>query len=939
MERFEVFNRSIGQWESENIEIVPGWNENWVQDKTTDTMQLKVKYKSITAPNWKKNDWCRILHLENENNATYIEKTGNRIKKISTSELVIDYSTAVLQPPLLEYTFKLSDNTKAKYDLLEPINFTFEADGVEQRQGLYLPDFETTYIGLTVDNLQIVSDYIWVIEKAQTMKIPKNHEQFVIKDVTFVYNEIEEQWDCQLELQEPIEITNGISIETRSFTNQGDKIVDGITYKHEALNHLNVLETILKTTPANNDFAQSWFSRINILDKEFLETIPYNDETLSEQNLYGLLLDKYDNAVGRTPVLYFDIDNNDLPVNLEKDTYILDFLRQDGFDKESIELNDLLENHNKYIINKSGENFTDGLISNFDNLTPNKEATFVAENLWAIPEIDSNERIITQYGSSSDKGIWVLKIPQKIKKINLITRYHFVQSNNANNWQKDVQEIKVLERKQYTADATLYDTRSVDWYVEGENVIHLNDYYYRASSNTNTDLWLYRVNFEPLISGRYDLAKDYQTQINQNDSQIDNAKFGKYLKDYLASMNKADLIISKTVNSFNDIVELGTRVIDNSKNYLITNISIQNRGFDYDIVYQLNENHFRRNDSIVASQEIRKNVEIGIDATKERKSMLPYEFKLSLKQTNNENSLNITEQIYSAILTNYANKYPETALLYIKDENKIEIFKRLCNFARYVLNNTFCFNMTYFDNAEAGKQKNIDEVGTNVNYNGQQFYTTLQGSPNSQIPVLYTNPFGELPIFDVRFLQTNAQEIENVDLSSFTTDSEFGNYILNVIKHTRYSTSYPDVSGNFEVDFASEIANPVARIDNINYYKDMLDTFNYTIGFHVDSDENIILCQAFFNNSILITNTGAKISAIKTYSQNMTENDYGITNYVETSPVTGTLNGNEITIQLANSLNNAKSVILVDANNKPLLIINDFDKTIGNTFDGIKLYC
>ena len=939
MERFEIFNRNIGQWQVGG-EIVSGWNENWVQDKTTDNMTLKLKYTGENAPDWKKGDWCRFLHLaDNENSATYKMVIGNRVKQIDTLNIGISLNQIIDENQLITYTFSLSNETKQNYELLEPLSFSFEDDGVEINAGLYLPNFE--YIYQTFNQIGEVTKQegnIWVVSKQETIKIPLNHEQYVIKDVTFAKNEIAGDWDCQLTLQEPIEIANGISIETRSFTNQINKVVDGVTYTHEARNHLNVLETILKTTPANNNFNESWFSRIGIIDREFIRNISYNDETLSEQNLYGLLLDKYDSTLGRTPVLYFDIEN-DLPKDLTKATYILDFIRQDGFDKENVQLNDLSNNSTDYIINKSGENFSDGLISNYSNLAPNKEITFTAENLWAIPEVENNERDLTQYSTNSEIGVWIIRTPHKIKKINKLIKYHFVQFSNVEQWTKDVTEIEVLEQKQYNASND-YNTRNVDWFVEGEQKIHLNDFYYKSSN----ELYLYRIEYEPLINGRFDLGRDYNIQINQNDSQVDNVKYGEYLKKYLQSMNKADIIITKNVQNFSDILETGTRVIDGNKQYLITNVGIQNRDYDYTVTYQLNENHFRRNDSIVASQEIRQNIEIAVDATKERKTMLAYEYKLSTTPISIIDNLAIKEQVFSALLTSSVNKYPQTALLNIKNENKITEIQRLCDIARFILNDTMCFNITYFDNAEAGKQKNVNSNGTYIYYNGQQIgYTYLQGSPNSQIPVLYTDIFGEVPIFDVKLLQANTPKIEDVDITSFTTGQQFGEYIQDVIKQVRYASSYPSVSANFLNDFATEIENPILKIENINYYKDMLDTFNYTLGLHINSDNNIILCKGLFEDSNLMTMQPKRIALAMTFERNITESDIDTKNVqFEDAQVISTslLSGNEITITLADTIRRNKSVLFVNSDGKPLLIINDLDKLIDTeTFQSIKLYC
>lgn len=973
MEKFEVFNRSTGQWEKQNIEIVSGWNENWVQDKTTDSLNLKIKYRNETAPNWNCGDWCRFLHLSgNETGATYKDIILERIPAGDlTSKLSVSYNAE-----LGDYGgFEVSCTETLTEQVKVAIYFITSSDGITGQTHNEIITLEkgtdnATYLledgeiyNTTIDGpVQITQIY-----RYSWLHIPLNHEQYILGNINFVKNEIAGEWDCQLTLKEPIEIANGILVETRSFTNQISKIVDNIEYTHDALTHLNVLETILKTTPANNDLSKSWYSRITILNKGLLASTPFNDETYSEQSLYGILMDKYDSAIGRTPVLYFDMnDQTDLPNNLTKETYILDFLRQDGYDKESVDLDDLLENNSECIINKSDENATDGIVSNYDNLSINTTTYYPSESYWTVPEIDTDERDISNYGTGSDtKGTnskWILRIPHLIKKINKISRFkigttldpaqQISQLTSSVNYKYRYEDIEYLfEEKTYNAETDANKRNKCAWYKEGDNKVHINeiertDDFVIGSLTFNTMgvIWLYNIEYEPLINARYDLGKDYQTQLNQNDSQVDNAKFGKYIKDYLASMNKADLVITKTVSNFNDIVEIGTRVIDGSKNYLITNISIQNRGFDYDVVYQLNENHFRRSDNIVASQEIRKNIEIGIDATKERKSMLPFEYKISLNSNNDVDSLNVKNYLVSSLLTDTSNlEFIQTALLNIKGTYKNQgaySIQRYCEVIKYVLNNTFCLNMRYFDNAEAGKQKELASYTMTDRFGAS--YTAYR-IPKSQLPMLYTNYFGEFDKFDIDFqpLKTDLSDILDLENSIVVGDDRA--YYKDI---TLPSDDYDNInreivlSANYPMYDADLAETSILQIENINYYKDMLDTFNYTVGFHIESDEQIILCQAFFNNSILITNTGAKISAIKTYAQNMQENDYDITDYVETSAVSGTIDDNEITITLTDTLNKAKSIILVDADNKPLLIINDFDEFIGtNTFTMFKIYC
>ena len=66
MDKLEVFNRASGTWDSD-FELITGWSENFVTDKTTDSGKIKLKYKGLEYPNWENGDWCRFIHTANGN--------------------------------------------------------------------------------------------------------------------------------------------------------------------------------------------------------------------------------------------------------------------------------------------------------------------------------------------------------------------------------------------------------------------------------------------------------------------------------------------------------------------------------------------------------------------------------------------------------------------------------------------------------------------------------------------------------------------------------------------------------------------------------------------------------------------------------------------------------------------------------------------------------
>lgn len=857
MDKFQYYNRKTNEWE--DYTLISGWNENFVLDKTTDNATVKIKEQSLEMPEFDIGDWCRILHLaENETQATY-------------TQIIIDGGFAY---------------------------------------------------------------------------IPLNHEQYFIKNFQMVKDEVNGEIDIQLDLGEPIELTNGIVCETMSFTNQTLKTVDGKTYIHEPLNHYSVLEKILKVTPSNNDLQKSWYSRIKIIDKEFLQNLPFNDETYSEPTLYNILLDKYDSNTGRTPVIYFDINGEtDKPFNTNRTEYVLKFERQDGFDKEVIELNDLINDSAEVIKNKTFSNFAQGVVSNFDNLSPSEKTTFISEKLWFVPEVNNNNRDLSIYNANSEKGIWIVKTPHLIKNVEKVRKLYYKFDPpliGPPTLTRKTEEIPVFDEKQYNADDAYFDKRNCCWFTEGSNEIHLNDYYYVANPGVSAihGCSVYQIEYTALISGRIEKGNDFKVIINQTDSQIDNEKFGKYLENYLASMNKADFIISKTVENWNDIKEIGSRVIDNLKNYLITNIGIENRGFDYNVTYQLNENHLRRNDSIVAPQEIRKNIEIGIETTKERKTNFNELVKLSLNEHTTINSFD-KKSLFSSLLTEIIDKtqYPQTAYfkfksILTKDDNTTEDLEieRIAEITKSIVWNSICYNMKYIDNAEAGKNKFIEKFYI-FDTSAPDIY--MYDSPKSQIPVLYTDYFGEIQKFDCLFVNVGIDDLEDASYTGYSFN-EMRKIINETNKYIEFQANYPYADAVRD----SETTTYLSSTNNINYYKDMLDIFNFTFGLNYETDENIILCRALFKNSILITIENKGIYALKTYSQNMQENDfYNATPIVSELISSSIINNNEITITLANTIDTAKCIALVDDNNNPVIIINDFDKTQSESFNNLKLYC
>lgn len=774
-----------------------------------------------------------------------------------------------------------------------------------------------------------------------------------------------------INLLEPIEVLKGIICETLQFTNQIEKKVDNVTYVKDRLNHLTVLEKILKVTPANNDvldgvynnLKRAWFNKIIIADKEFLRSVPFNDDTINESSLYEILMNKFDSDLGRTPVLYFGTAENQ---------YVLDFIRQDGFDKEQKTINDI-KNVELNIESKTTQNYAKGIVSNVANMIPALKDYSTSEYVYATPEINNNERNIKDYGEDSEKGIWVLKLNHNIKNIEKIevlemaTRFE----NRLEEWggrvgytvfERQTTDFsgKILEEKEYVADNYFYNTRDVIWYKEGTNIIHLNDFYYNKtfSGISGGDLGatnaVYKVTYTPLVNFRYDLAEDYQVQVNQIDSQVSSEAFGNYLNEYMKSLNKWDLLLQCNYDNYEDIIEVGTRVDD----YIITNVGIKNRGLEYTVVYQLNKNHTRKSDSIQAPQNIRKSIAIGLNETKDRMSMLVDKFYISdavdyktgnILDYQKLNRLNIDKELlYSTLLTSEKNVFNNPQIAYItfkstlrKDTGEIEEYSvnRLCDITKDYFNNSLMFNLRYNDNAEAGKLRE-----TETGYGGLPLLTR-------QYPLLYTDYFGEIEQFDINFLSlSNIKKLDNLVveyMSDYPSGNSYEKYqeTLNETNKVYFKAmTYPATTNITEEDLSTS----VFTIKDINYYKDMLDIFNYTIGLNIELSNKIILCKQFFVDNILlnfsVNSSGNHINKIKTFYRNVTENDLDFVTPIEEINIeSSVLNKRElpsvdnILITLESNISaECKSIVFYE-DDKPVLIYNN-PKNYYNR-NTITIYC
>ena len=724
MEVLQYYNFvSARQNWSNSLSLQPGYEENWVADKTTDTGS-KFVITTADKPDIKLLDWVAIKHVEEG------------------------------QPK----------NTP----------LTFNEDGT-----------------------------------------PNNHTQYVVSGVSKTYDELNGCWTTSLALMEPIERLKGVLGETICFTSQTQKTFEHengavVTYVKEPYNHYTALKRWLQVTPANCDTYSnadgeptaaerksniSWYNRIKLssADKTYLSKVPFADTTYNELTLYNLLMDNFENTVNRIPVLYFDVDiSTGLPYNKERDEYILKLERKDGLDQPEWRWEDLMDHITSCTESASMGNYATGLASNVTNLSPSERVQFPAQSLFAMPEVDLDIRVTSDYTSGGD--LWGIRVPHKIKKINKVVRieykgYRVRHESPVAGYDETIQwylgklitdlSENIKEKKEYLSDKIAPNEQNdTIWYEEGGNFIHIKNYSY--NENDGGKSWVYYVEYEPLVDNRLIFGDtNFMYQLNQAHSQIDAEKFAAFNNSYLSGMNKADYIVQKTYCSYGKWTKrLGRRVIRTLENgdtevYRVTNISYRNRGPFYDVIYQINKDDFRKNNNYQASQSIRKDIAIATSSIKERMTAIKQTVKIGLtpQQQEGYNFLTDKKIIMSALKPDWNAKIPQLALLEIHSNLKradgtTEHFtlERLAYLAKYKAGNMICFNVKYYDNANAGKTKEPNVIRESAGPTNQYKYYDF-GDPKSQLPILYTDPFGEVQKITIKVCEGG-----NIDKTEIGSD-------------------------------------------------------------------------------------------------------------------------------------------------------------------------
>lgn len=775
--------------------------------------------------------------------------------------------------------------------------------------------------------------------------LPLNHEQYIVAKFE-KQKQKNGKWFSTLALIEPIEAMRGVITETLSFTNQTEKTVNesgvDVTYKKDRYNCLTALERVLKVTPANNDLAKSWWARINILDGDFLENIQFDDDTFTASDLFTILF-KLDDIVDRTPVLYFDMAN----LGAVK-KYLLKFERKDGFDKNEIDYDELTSGNIGFTESDSIDTYVTGVVSEVDNLSSSVGIIYPNINMWAIAQYNEDERAIP-FGDA-EKGSFHIETPTKIKNIVNIRKLKiYVSKKNEavirrtnTNYNEENLNKYVLEKQNYLASEFLNDTDEKNkciWYEQGTNKIYVNEVWYREQSGIDSlnakDEFIYNIEYQPIIDTVLQYGDNgYEVSLNQNDSQIESFKYTKFLENYKKGMNKADIIFTKVYYNFNDFKDLiGSLVIKNDEQYIISNVSYKNANQLYVVAFQLNKSNLRRSANVKASEQIKPNKAIDYKNLKDRRSRYIDFIKIN-KTSGVESAEYIINKLpfLSALIPAQIseNLCPQVVIFKAKgtltksDNTHINYENEyLLNFTKIINKGQIQFAITTKDNAQIGLQKILRD------YDPEASDWRIVGGIKEQIPMLFTDAFGEAQQINYIFTKIDLEDFN--DINSLFNIAECDR----TLKMYKIMASLPTIPEDYKAELT---ANAIFEITNINKFKDMLEIENDNFIFNVGSDNNdIIVCQPLLELSRLIEPNDTHTLRVLPFMEKHAENDM-ISSPMYNLSATSTYDSEKITINFSAEEYDGrlKSIIITTNDYKKLLIINNPSETdVSNGFINI----
>lgn len=819
--------------------------------------------------------------------------------------------------------------------------------------------------------------------------LPLNHNQYIVKDTEMNYfkgkTEAYDYWVVTLNLEEPTAWAKKQPISTLSYTNQTEKkvIEDGVTntYTKDAYTVLTKIERMFKVSPINQDNldfqyqeGKSLYSKINILDKTWLDSLPFTDDTDSAGDLWTNL-NKQEDTIDRTPVLYFDmtltgqyempsldteeiiedntitfspcypdivfskadgftlsgtlvyaydlikgktyyreVDTNiiesfyiimpvhDLtfkftylhrefstsvatsthPANPLTPTYALKFDRRDGYDKTELDFDTITTGAEKPIAySENGEEYATGIRSEVDNMTTGQSIVYPGEGLFTAPQLETDLRTIETSTSENINGKWYIELPFPIKNINAILARKisgyalnvppstdvvlYLKRENT-----DINNEYIMEEQSYKA-SELYvsDFNSICHFKEGDTKLYLNEYYYNEDEITS----IYNIEYEPLIDTIIEQGdNDLTESINQNDSQIENLKFSRFIYNYKNGSSGSDIIFNKFHNHYDEIYPCGSRVINatSGDDYIISKVQYVCMNNKLKASYQLNKDHIRRNLNVSANRQIKPSRAIEYNNLKDRRNLLRNIYNLDveivtganhyIKFTVDDNVDHIPLKLISALCGNSSDERltaPEIVVvepvsILNKTGTGLISFgqKFLWVYAKQSNKNQIQYNIMFKDNASISTKKS------------PQYYNDSDHDLPKKITdikylyeTLFTNPFGEVDKINLSFKSITSQDLsvynklEYSNISEYTTHPVYIEF-MKTFKYYIGMASLPVLTAGFNATLSD-----IMTFYNINVQKDMLELFNLGISFELKTSQKIIACQDLFEWSKLMGNT------------------------------------------------------------------------------------
>lgn len=621
---------------------------------------------------------------------------------------------------------------------------------------------------------------------------PSNHDVMVIKSGNCKRKGNSAYYYHEYVLVELIELMKDVTMETLTFTSDTQVTVryvggSDVTYYKAPYNAYTILQRILTQTKTPTiEVNETWLNKISIVDYTYLiGQMVGVDDTFTENTLYDALI-KLGGYLGRVPVLYFKADYDGT-----NQKYYLYFEKRDINRTTPVTLASLRLNATDYIEDDDSP-IANSIVANTSNLIGSKLIYYPSKNQYApANNKDSEALTVTR---TSDLAI-TLEYP--ISQVKLVRRKKTIKTDVLD---FDTEEVIETSYSETYLDIPCY--KYEDWLVqddkdnkayfkENENVVYLGT----GIKNTNQGIggttyvvtytyYYYQVQAYTNIQANAVVGDGEFTQFfNQVDSLVDSETFGQQLKNYQQANTGLDLIVSKIVDNYSDILTVGQLVTSGSIEYLVSSVGFNtikmNGATKYKVAYKLNQDYVKRNNFVKGSSEIRK-YQTYYENTHERLVNIKESINVKIlmgdistsQSLNTFNYIQDNDVIFGGMLSSdeygaVALPCPEVAIARtITETYTNEALTTDAEFRQYIQFNT---NKTVLGNSVLVNLRTL----TNVSIGNQI------GLPNSsgvatQRPTIYTDPFGNVSYLQVALVPAYDEITLNnnfpvIDATTYTT--------------------------------------------------------------------------------------------------------------------------------------------------------------------------